>query len=74
MNVLRTPGRTLIGALSLAIGVMALTLLVAVTLAFRGAVVGTLLGNVVTVQVRGVDYLAVLATVTLGVLAWPMPW
>ena len=69
VNVLRTPGRTLIGALSLAIGVMALTLLVAVTLAFRGAVVGTLLGTVVTVQVRGVDYVAVVATVTLGVLA-----
>ena len=46
-----------------------LTLLVAVTLAFRGAVVGTLLGNVVTVQVRGVDYVAVAATVILGVLA-----
>ena len=47
----------------------ALTLLIAVTLAFRGAVVGTLLGDVVTVQVRGVDYVAVAATVTLGVLA-----
>jgi putative ABC transport system permease protein len=69
VNVLRTPGRTLVGALSLAVGVMSLTLLVAVTLAFRGAVVGTLLGNVVTVQVRGVDYVAVAATVTLGVLA-----
>ena len=69
VNVLRTPGRTLIGALSLAVGVTALTLLVAVTLAFRGAVVGTLLGNVVTVQVRGVDYVAVAATVALGVLA-----
>jgi putative ABC transport system permease protein len=69
VNVLRTPGRTLVGALSLAIGVMSLTLLVAVTLAFRGAVVGTLLGNVVTVQVRAVDYVAVAATVALGVLA-----
>ncbi len=69
VNVLRTPGRTLVGALSLAVGVTALTLLIAVTLAFRGAVVGTLLGNVVTVQVRGVDYVAVAATVILGVLA-----
>ena len=69
MNVLRTPGRTLVGALSLAVGVTALTLLIAVTLAFRGAVVGTLLGNVVTVRVRGVDYVAVAATVILGVLA-----
>jgi putative ABC transport system permease protein len=70
VNVLRAPGRTLVGALSLAVGVTALTLLIAVTLAFRGAVVGTLLGNVVTVQVRGVDYVAVAATVTLGVLAF----
>jgi putative ABC transport system permease protein len=69
VNVLRTPGRTAVGALALAVGVTALTLLIAVTLAFRGAVVGTLLGNVVTVQVRGVDYVAVTATVALGVLA-----
>jgi putative ABC transport system permease protein len=69
VNVLRTPGRTLVGALSLAVGVTALTLLIGVTLAFRGAVRGTLLGDYVTVQVRGVDYIAVAATVTLGVLA-----
>ena len=69
INVLRTPGRALIGAVSLAIGVSALTLLTAITLAFRGAATGTLLGNVVTVQVRGVDYVAVTATVILGVLA-----
>ena len=69
VNVLRTPGRSLIGALSLTVGVAALTLLVSVTLAFRGAIVGTLLGNVVTVQVRGVDYVAVATTVILGVLA-----
>src|SRR5581483_7292921 len=69
INVLRTPGRTLIGAVSLAIGVTALTMLTAITLAFRGAATGTLLGNVVTVQARGVDYIAVAATVVLGVLA-----
>jgi len=69
INVLRTPGRGLIGALSLAVGVAALTMLTAVTLAFRGAIVGSLLGNAVAVQVRGVDYVAVAATVALGVLA-----
>jgi putative ABC transport system permease protein len=69
VNVFRTPGRTLVGVVSLAVGVAALTLLIAVTVAFRGAVVGTLLGNVATVQVRGVDYVAVAATVVLGVLA-----
>jgi len=69
VNVLRTPGRTLIGALSLAVGVTALTLLIGVTLAFKGAIGGTLLGASVTVQVRGVDYIAVVTTVILGVLA-----
>jgi putative ABC transport system permease protein len=69
LNVARTPGRTLIGVVSLAIGIAALTLLAAVTVAFRGVVVGSLLGNAVAVQVRGVDYVAAGATVALGVLA-----
>jgi len=69
VNVLRTPGRALVGAISLAVGVTALTILAALTFAFRGVVVGSLLGNAVAVQVRGVDYVAVIATVTLGVLA-----
>jgi putative ABC transport system permease protein len=69
VNVLRTPGRSLVGAFSLAVGVAALTMLTAVTLAFRGTVVGSLLGNAVAVQVRGVDYVAVAATIALGVMA-----
>jgi putative ABC transport system permease protein len=69
VNVLRNPGRAAVGAVSLAVGVTALTILAAVTFAFRGVVVGTLLGNAVAVQVRGVDYVAVTATVALGVLA-----
>ncbi len=69
VNVLRSPGRAAVGAVSLAVGVTALTSLAAVTFAFRGVVVGTLLGNAVAVQVRGVDYVAVTATVALGVLA-----
>ena len=69
LNVARTPGRTLIGVASLAVGIAALTMLTAVTVAFRGVVVGSLLGNAVDVQVRGVDYIAAGATVALGVLA-----
>ena len=69
LNVARTPGRTLIGVVSLAVGIAALTLLTAVTVAFRGQIVGSLLGNAVTVQVRGVDYIAAGATAALGVLA-----
>jgi putative ABC transport system permease protein len=69
LNVLRTPGRALVGALSLAIGITALTVLAALTFAFHGVIVGSLLGDAVAVQVRGIDYLAVIATVALGVLA-----
>jgi putative ABC transport system permease protein len=69
LNVARTPGRTLIGVVSLAVGIAALTLLTAVTFAFRGVVVGSLLGDAVAVQVRSVDYVAAGATVALGVLA-----
>jgi hypothetical protein len=69
LNVARTPGRTAIGVVSLAVGVAALTMLTAVTFAFRGIVVGSLLGDAVAVQVRGVDYIAAAATAALGVLA-----
>jgi putative ABC transport system permease protein len=69
LNVTRTPGRTLIGVVSLAVGIAALTMLAAVSFAFRGVVVGSLLGDAVAVQVRGVDYTAAGATVALGVLA-----
>jgi putative ABC transport system permease protein len=69
LNVTRTPGRTAIGVVSLAVGIAAVTMLTAVTFAFRGVVVGSLLGDAVAVQVRSVDYLAAVATVALGVLA-----
>lgn len=68
-NVVRTPGRALVGAVALAVGICALALLMAVTFAFRGVLVGSLLGDAVAVQVRGVDYVAVVATIALGVLA-----
>jgi putative ABC transport system permease protein len=68
-NLLRTPGRALIGAASLAVGIGALTILTAMTFAFRDILVGSLLGNAIAVQARGVDYIAVTATVALGVLA-----
>jgi hypothetical protein len=69
VNTMRAPGRTLVGVFSLAVGVAGLTLLTAATVAFRGVMVGSLLGDAVAVQVRGVDYVAVAATVALGVLA-----
>jgi ABC-type antimicrobial peptide transport system permease subunit len=68
-NVARVPGRALTAAVSLAVGIAALTLLTSISVAFHGAAVGTLLGNAVTFQVRGVDYLAVGTTVALGLLS-----
>jgi putative ABC transport system permease protein len=69
VNLVRTPGRTVLGALSLAIGVCALTFLLAATIAFHDVLVGTLLGDAVAVRVRGTDYVAVIATILLGVAA-----
>ncbi len=68
-ELLRVPGRTLLGALGLFIGVGALALLLAVQLAFRGALLGTLLGNFVSVQVRGVDLASVALAVALAGLS-----
>ncbi|MDI6097444.1 ABC transporter permease [Actinoplanes sp. NEAU-A12] len=68
-NLARTPGRTLLGAASLLIGVAALTMLLAITFAFRGAATGTLLGEAITLQARTVDYLAVSVTIVLGIVS-----
>lgn len=66
VNVVRTPGRTLLGAGALAIGLTALTLVSAAAYAFRGAIVGSLLGDTVSLNVRGADTLAAVVTVLLG--------
>ncbi|MEO3775945.1 FtsX-like permease family protein [Micromonospora sp. B11E3] len=68
-NLARTPGRTLLGAGALAIGVAALTLVAAAAYAFRGAIVGSLLGDTVSLSVRGADTVAAVATVLLGAAA-----
>ena len=68
-NLMRVPGRSALGVVSLGVGVFALTALLAVTASFRGAVVGTVLGDAVAVQVRTADYVAVAATLALGALA-----
>jgi putative ABC transport system permease protein len=68
-DLLRVPGRALIGALSVAIGVCALTLLLAAKVAFDDTLVGTLLGDAVAVEARTTDYVAVAAMVLLGAAA-----
>ncbi len=69
VNLVRTPGRALLGASALAVGIAALTLVTMVAWTFRGAVVGSLLGDAVSLSVRGADVLAATATVLLGVAA-----
>lgn len=68
-NLARVPGRTLLGAASLLIGVAALTVLLSINLAFQGDVIGTLLGTLISVQVRAVDYLSVACAIVLGGLS-----
>jgi ABC-type lipoprotein release transport system permease subunit len=70
-SVLRTPQRTAVGVLSLAVGVSALTVLLTIVVGFKGSVVGSVLGDAVSVQVRAVDLVAVgtiigLSAVTIG--------
>ncbi|RIV38647.1 FtsX-like permease family protein [Micromonospora radicis] len=69
INLIRTPGRTLLGAAALAIGVAALTLVTAAAWAFEGAIVGSLLGDAVSLSVRSADAMAAIATVLLGAAA-----
>jgi hypothetical protein len=69
INLVRTPGRVIVAALSLALGTVAFTVLAAVSFAFHGVLVGSLLGNAVAVQVRSVDYIAAIATIIVGVVA-----
>lgn len=65
-NVRRTLGRSLVAAVGLGIAAAALTLIAGITIGFHGAVVGTLLGNAIAVQVRGADYAAITAILVLA--------
>ncbi|MFH9008172.1 FtsX-like permease family protein [Streptomyces afghaniensis] len=68
-GALRTPSRSVLGALALAVGVAAVSLVTAVMWTFQGAVQGTLLGEAVSLEVRGVDVAAAVLTAALGVFA-----
>ncbi|WP_128380523.1 FtsX-like permease family protein [Streptomyces cavernae] len=65
-NLLRTRGRTVLGAAGLALGVAAFTVLLCLTLAFRGEVAGSLLGNAVVAHARTADYVSVALSLLLG--------
>jgi putative ABC transport system permease protein len=66
INIARAPIRSLLAATSLAVGVGALTVLVAITAVFHNTLTGSLLGSAISLQVRGSDYAAVIVIVTLA--------
>jgi putative ABC transport system permease protein len=66
VNLRRLPARTLVGAVGLAIGIAALTLLLAIERSYHGTLVGTLLGNALALQVRGADLAAIGLTIGLA--------
>jgi len=65
-GLMRVPGRTLVSALALAVSVAALTVLLGLTLAFKGTVAGSLLGQAVIIEVTTADFIAVTVTALLG--------
>ena len=68
-NLLRVPGRSLVALITLMIAVGSLALIIGVTLAFRGGVAGTVLGQVVSINVRGVDLISCVLVVVVGAAA-----
>lgn len=65
-NLRRMPGRAALAAVALAVGVAALTVLLAIQFSFGHEVAGTALGGFVTNQVRGVDYFSAALAIGLG--------
>lgn len=65
-SLTRQPGRAGLAAAALGLGVAAGTILLSVQQVFRGQVVGSLLGDAVSVQVRSADVWALVAILLLG--------
>ncbi|WP_310962802.1 ABC transporter permease [Nocardioides terrisoli] len=68
LNLALSRTRTALAALGLLIAVATTAMLLAIVLGFQGAVVGTILGDTVSVQTRGADYAATIATLLLACL------
>lgn len=64
----RVKARTALAAIGLGVAVLVFTVLLAITLAFQGAVVGSVLGDAVVIQARGADYAATGASLLLAFL------
>jgi putative ABC transport system permease protein len=69
VNLRRLPGRALVGAAGLFVGVGALTTLIGIERGFEGTLVGTLLGQAITVHIRGVDLVAAGLTIALAAVS-----
>ncbi|MFD7729335.1 FtsX-like permease family protein [Kitasatospora phosalacinea] len=65
-NLRRMPGRSLLGTASLALGTAAVVGVAGIATAFHGAVTGSLLGDAVSLQVRGTDLVAAVLALLLG--------
>lgn len=65
-NLLHMSGSAAIALATLVVGECSLAIMVGLTLAFRGRVAGTLLGNVVSLHVRGVDVVSAALLVVVG--------
>lgn len=66
LNLRRVPSRALLAILGLAVATLTFTLLLAITLGFQGATVGSVLGDAAAVEARGPDYAAAFATLVLA--------
>lgn len=69
VQALRRPGRLLAGTIAVALGVGSLVLLLTIAQQFSGAVVGTLLGNAVALQVRPADLAAAVMLAVMALIA-----
>ena len=69
LNLRAEPARTALGMAAVGVASAGLILLLAITVAFRGSIVGSLLGDAVSLQARRVDYLAVAITLVLAAIA-----
>lgn len=68
-NLRGDPARTGLAMTAVAVGSAGLTGLLAITVTFRGSMVGSLLGDAISLQARRVDYLAVTITLLLAAIA-----
>ncbi len=69
LNLRRVPSRSLLGAAGLVVGIASFTVLITINSTFQGELAGTLLGNFISLEIRGVDLLSVGLIVALGAVS-----